>query len=33
VNDGIYTLEEAKRYAQWILRENALQLFFPQGLQ
>ena len=33
VNDGVYTLEEAKKYAQWILRENALLLFFPNGLQ
>jgi predicted TIM-barrel fold metal-dependent hydrolase len=31
VNDGVYSMEQAKRYAQWILRENALQLFFPQG--
>ncbi|MHA2057324.1 MAG: amidohydrolase family protein [Candidatus Thorarchaeota archaeon] len=32
VNDGVYSLDQAKKYAQWILRENALQLFFPQGL-
>ena len=32
VNDGVYTLDQAKKYAQWLLRDNALQLFFPQGL-
>ncbi len=32
VNDGIYSLDQAKRYAQWLLRDNALKLFFPQGL-
>ena len=32
VDDGIYSLDQAKIYAQWILRDNALQLFFPQGL-
>jgi predicted TIM-barrel fold metal-dependent hydrolase len=32
VEDGIYTMDEAKKYANWILRENAKQLFFPQGV-
>ncbi|MFX1606027.1 MAG: amidohydrolase family protein [Promethearchaeota archaeon] len=32
VNDKVYSLDQAKRYAQWLLRENALQLYFPQGL-
>lgn len=32
VNDGVYSLDQGKKYAQWLLRENALQLFFPQGL-
>lgn len=32
VDDGVYTMEQAKKYASWLLRENALRLFFPEGL-
>jgi hypothetical protein len=32
VDDGIYSLEQAKKYASWLLRENAARLFFPEGL-
>jgi hypothetical protein len=32
VDDGIYSLEQAKKYASWLLRENAARLFFPSGL-
>jgi len=32
VDDGDYTMEQAKKYASWLLRENALRLFFPDGL-
>ena len=32
VDDGVYTLEQAKKYATWLLRENAARLFFPEGL-
>jgi polyhydroxyalkanoate synthesis regulator phasin len=31
VNNGDYTLEQAKKYADWLLRENPLRLFFPEG--
>ena len=31
VDDGDYTLEQAKKYADWLLRENPLRLFFPGG--
>ncbi|MDH5704371.1 MAG: amidohydrolase [Aigarchaeota archaeon] len=32
VDDGVYTIEQAKKYASWLLRENAARLFFPEGL-
>ncbi|MCW4048206.1 MAG: amidohydrolase family protein [Candidatus Bathyarchaeota archaeon] len=32
VDEGDYSMEQAKKYASWILRENALKLFFPKGL-
>ncbi|MCW3978385.1 MAG: amidohydrolase, partial [Candidatus Bathyarchaeota archaeon] len=32
VDDGVYTIERAKKYASWLLRENASRLFFPKGL-
>lgn len=32
VDDGIYSLEQAKKYASWLLRENAARLFFPEGI-
>jgi hypothetical protein len=33
VQDGDYSIEQAKKYATWILRENAARLFFPDGFQ
>jgi len=30
VDDGIYDLDEAKKYADWILRDNPRRLFFPE---
>lgn len=33
VQDGDYSLEQAKKYATWILKENAEKLFFPKGFQ
>jgi predicted TIM-barrel fold metal-dependent hydrolase len=32
VDDGIYTPEQAKKYATWLLKENPRRLFFPQGI-
>jgi len=32
VEEGVYSMEQAKRYASWILRENPMRLFFPKGL-
>jgi len=32
VNEGSYTMNEAKKYARWLLRENPERLFFPEGL-
>ncbi len=29
VDDGIYGMDEAKKYADWILRDNPRRLFFP----
>lgn len=29
VDDGVFSLEEAKKYASWLLRDNATRLFFP----
>ena len=29
VDEGVYTVEEAKKYASWMLRENPKHLFFP----
>ncbi|MGD0803945.1 MAG: amidohydrolase family protein [Candidatus Bathyarchaeia archaeon] len=31
VEDGDFKLEDAKKYATWILRKNAEELFFPEG--
>ncbi len=31
VDDGDYSVEEAKKYASWMLRENPKRLFFPQS--
>ena len=30
VDDGIYGMDEAKKYAGWILRDNPRRLFFPE---
>jgi len=30
VDDGIYGMDEAKKYADWILRDNPRRLFFPE---
>lgn len=30
VDDGIYVMDEAKKYAIWILRDNPKRLFFPE---
>ncbi len=30
VDDGIYDMDEAKKYADWILRDNPRRLFFPE---
>lgn len=30
VNDGVYVMDEAKKYANWILRDNPKRLFFPE---
>ena len=30
VDDGIYDIDEAKKYATWILRDNPQNLFFPE---
>jgi len=32
VDEGTYSMEQAKKYASWILRENPMRLFFPKGL-
>jgi hypothetical protein len=32
VDEGVYSMEQAKKYASWILRENPMRLFFPKGL-
>lgn len=32
VEEDIYDLDQAKKYASWLLRENAENLFFPDGL-
>lgn len=32
VEEGVYSMEQAKKYASWILRENPMRLFFPKGL-
>jgi predicted TIM-barrel fold metal-dependent hydrolase len=29
VQEGDYSLEQAKKYSNWLLRENPLRLFFP----
>ena len=33
VEEGDMKVDEAKKYAQWILRENAQALFFPNSLK
>jgi len=30
VDDGVYDIDEAKKYATWILRDNPKNLFFPE---
>ena len=30
VDDGVYDIDEAKKYATWILRDNPKRLFFPK---
>jgi len=30
VDDGVYVMDEAKKYANWILRDNPKKLFFPE---
>ena len=30
VDDGVYDMDEAKKYATWILRDNPKRLFFPE---
>jgi hypothetical protein len=32
VEERAFSLEEAKKYASWLLRDNPLRLFFPRGL-
>ena len=32
VDDGDYSIEQAKKYALWLLRINVERLFFPKGL-
>ena len=32
VDEEIFSLEEAKKYATWLLRENPMRLFFPKGI-
>jgi predicted TIM-barrel fold metal-dependent hydrolase len=32
VEEGTYSMEQAKTYASWILRENPMRLFFPKGI-
>ena len=32
IDEGTYSMEQAKKYASWILRENPKRLFFPKGL-
>lgn len=32
VDDGVYKLDQAKKIASWLLRENPARLFFPQGI-
>lgn len=32
VDEGTFSLEEAKKYATWLLRENPMRLFFPKGI-
>jgi hypothetical protein len=32
VDDGIYRLKQAKKYASWLLKENAAKLFFPKDI-
>jgi len=32
VDEGSYPMNEAKKYAHWLLRENPERLFFPEGL-
>jgi hypothetical protein len=30
VDEGVYGIDEAKKYATWILRDNPMRLFFPE---
>ncbi len=32
VDDGAFSIDEAKKYATWLLRDNPMGLFFPKGL-
>jgi predicted TIM-barrel fold metal-dependent hydrolase len=32
VEEGVYSMEQAKKYVSWILRENPMRLFFPKRL-
>ena len=32
VDEGAFGLDEAKKYASWLLRDNPLRLFFPGGV-
>jgi predicted TIM-barrel fold metal-dependent hydrolase len=32
VVEGTYSMEQAKMYTSWILRENPMKLFFPKGI-
>jgi len=32
VDEEIFSLGEAKKYATWLLRENPMRLFFPKGI-
>ncbi|UCD44777.1 MAG: amidohydrolase family protein, partial [Candidatus Bathyarchaeota archaeon] len=31
VDDGAFGLDDAKKYASWLLRDNPMRLFFPRG--
>jgi predicted TIM-barrel fold metal-dependent hydrolase len=32
VDERVFSIDEAKKYATWLLRDNPIRLFFPKGL-